>query len=94
MTKTGTRQENAQTQKLVQLPDWAFRALGSHAIDILIDRCEHEVLISTRQGQPDIVMLSNAEWTRLCDKADEATLLRQRVATQMISANDSPQEPR
>lgn len=54
---------SGQTQTI--LPDWAFKAIASHALDTLIDRTEHEVIIVTRRGQPDVVLIGHEEWKRL-----------------------------
>jgi prevent-host-death family protein len=53
----------------VTLPDWAFKALAELAIDTLIDRTEHETIIITRRGTPDLVLLSHERWTRLLEGA-------------------------
>jgi hypothetical protein len=34
---------------ITTLPDWAFKALGNTAIDTLIDRTEHEIIVMTRR---------------------------------------------
>jgi hypothetical protein len=49
----------------VTLPDWAFKALAENAIDALIDRTDHEVIIVTRRERPDLVLLSHQQWTML-----------------------------
>lgn len=54
---------------ITTLPDWAFKALGSTAIDTLIDRTEHEIIIMTRRGMPELVMMSRDEWTTLVEAA-------------------------
>jgi PHD/YefM family antitoxin component YafN of YafNO toxin-antitoxin module len=53
----------------ITLPHWAFVAIGKSDINTLMDRCEYETLIVTRQGRPDLVMMGHAEWVRLTDAA-------------------------
>lgn len=50
----------------VHLPDWAFTSLARHDIEALIARTEHEIIIMTRRGRADLVMLSYDVW-RLLD---------------------------
>jgi prevent-host-death family protein len=47
---------------ITTLPDWAFKALGSTAIDALIDRTDHETIMIVRRGRPDLVLVSHDEW--------------------------------
>jgi hypothetical protein len=61
------------------LPDWAFKALAEHAIDRLIDRTEHEVIVIVRRGQPDLVLLSHEQWARLLDGAANGALANEPV---------------
>ena len=49
------------------LPDWAFRAIGSTAIDALIDRTEHETIVMSRRGVPELVLINHAEWNALVE---------------------------
>jgi hypothetical protein len=51
----------------VTLPDWAFRALAQNAVDALIDRTEHEIIIMTRRGKPELVMMSAEMWRHIKD---------------------------
>jgi hypothetical protein len=51
------------------LPHWAFVAIGQSDINVLMDRCEFETIIVTRQGRPDLVMVGHAEWLRLTQSA-------------------------
>jgi PHD/YefM family antitoxin component YafN of YafNO toxin-antitoxin module len=53
----------------ITLPHWAFMAIGQSDINVLMDRCEYETIIVTRQGHPDLVMMGHAEWVRLTDAA-------------------------
>ncbi len=55
--------------RMTTLPHWAFEAIAKSDIGSLIDRCEHETIVVTRQGQPDLVMISHAEWTKLNEAA-------------------------
>jgi PHD/YefM family antitoxin component YafN of YafNO toxin-antitoxin module len=54
---------------ITSLPDWAFRALAGAAIDTLMDRIEHEVIIMTRRGVPELVLINHEEWTVLVEAA-------------------------
>ncbi len=47
------------------LPEWAFKALASAAIDAMIDRTSHEIIIMTRRGVPDVVLMSSEDWNAL-----------------------------
>jgi PHD/YefM family antitoxin component YafN of YafNO toxin-antitoxin module len=49
----------------VHLPDWAFTSIATHDIEALIARTEHEIIIMTRRGRPDLVLISHDEWMRL-----------------------------
>jgi PHD/YefM family antitoxin component YafN of YafNO toxin-antitoxin module len=53
----------------ITLPHWAFQTIGKSDINVLIDRCEYETIIVTRQGRPDLVMIGRLEWLRLSDAA-------------------------
>ena len=50
---------------ITTLPDWAFKAIGSTVIATLIDRTEHETIVVTRKGRPDLVLVSHQEWEKL-----------------------------
>jgi PHD/YefM family antitoxin component YafN of YafNO toxin-antitoxin module len=52
---------------ITSLPDWAFKALGNTAIDVLIDRTEHEVIVMTRRGVPELVLMNHADWDALVE---------------------------
>jgi PHD/YefM family antitoxin component YafN of YafNO toxin-antitoxin module len=52
---------------ITTLPDWAFKALGSTSIDTLIDRTEHEIIVMTRRGVPELVLMNHAEWNALVE---------------------------
>jgi prevent-host-death family protein len=54
------------------LPDWAFRSLATHAIETLIDRTEHETVMVTRRGRPDVVLVGHDEWARITAMAKRA----------------------
>jgi PHD/YefM family antitoxin component YafN of YafNO toxin-antitoxin module len=58
---------------ITMLPGWAFRTIANSDIDILIDRCEFETIIMTRQGRPDLVMISHDEWAKLTAAAARAS---------------------
>ena len=69
---------------ITTLPDWAFKAIGSTAIDTLIDRTEHEIIVMTRRGVPELVMISHADWNALV----EAAAKRQVPAQTAMPAED------
>jgi PHD/YefM family antitoxin component YafN of YafNO toxin-antitoxin module len=54
---------------ITTLPDWAFKAIGSTAIDALIDRTEHEIIVMTRRGVPELVLMNHADWNALVEAA-------------------------
>jgi PHD/YefM family antitoxin component YafN of YafNO toxin-antitoxin module len=54
---------------ITTLPDWAFKVLGSTAIDTLIDRTEHEIIVMIRRGVPELVLINHAEWNALVEAA-------------------------
>lgn len=54
---------------ITTLPDWAFKAIASTAIDALIDRTEHEIIVMTRRGAPELVLRNHAEWNALVEAA-------------------------
>jgi PHD/YefM family antitoxin component YafN of YafNO toxin-antitoxin module len=58
---------------ITMLPGWAFRTIAKSDIDVLIDRCEFETIVMTRQGRPDLVLISNDEWTKLTAAATRAS---------------------
>ena len=64
----------------ITLPHWAFVAIGQSDVTILLDRCEYETIIVTRQGRPDLVLVGHAEWARLTDAA--ARIKKQRETAQ------------
>ncbi len=51
------------------LPKRAFKALDSTAFDTLIDRAEQEVIVMTRRGMPELVLVSHADWNALVEAA-------------------------
>ena len=69
---------------ITTLPDWAFKAIGSTAIDALIDRTEHEIIVMTRRGVPELVLVSHADWNALV----EAAAKRQAPAQTAMPAED------
>ncbi len=69
----------------ITLPHWAFVAICKSDINTLIDRCEYETIIVTRQGRPDLVMMGHAEWMRLTGAAA-------RIKNQHLSAQAKPAE--
>ena len=56
---------------ITSLPDWAFKALGSTSIDTLIDRTEHEIIVMTRRGLPELVLMNHEEWTTFAAAASK-----------------------
>lgn len=54
---------------ITALPDWAFKVIGSSSIDALIDRTEHEVIVMTRRGLPELVLMNHADWNALVEAA-------------------------
>ena len=74
------------TMPATRLPHWAFRALVSHAIDALIERTEHEIIISTRAGRPELVLMSHTDWDRL--NADTASVNRKAASTATQAPDD------
>lgn len=57
---------NATSSKAIaSLPNWAFKVLAQHAIETLIDRAEHEIIVITRRIKPDLVLMSHDDWDRL-----------------------------
>jgi hypothetical protein len=50
---------------MTALPSWAFAAIAKGDISVLMDRCEFETIVMTRQGRPDLVLVSHAEWLKL-----------------------------
>jgi N-methylhydantoinase A/oxoprolinase/acetone carboxylase beta subunit len=69
----------------ITLPHWAFVAIGQSDINVLMERCEYETILVTRQGRPDLVMVGHVEWTRLADAAA-------RIKNQHLSAQSKPIE--
>ncbi len=61
-------------------PEWAFKALSSVAIDTMIDRTSHEIIIMTRRGVPDVVQMSSEDWNALVAVAAQR---RQSAAAQL-----------
>jgi hypothetical protein len=72
---------------IITLPHWAFQTIGKSDINVLIDRCEYETIIVTRQGRPDLVMMGHAEWMRLTDAA--ARIKNQHEAPQVKPTEDT-----
>ena len=54
---------------ITTLPDWAFKAIGGKSFDTLIDRTEHEIIVMTRRGVPELVLMNHAEWNALVEAA-------------------------
>jgi PHD/YefM family antitoxin component YafN of YafNO toxin-antitoxin module len=55
----------SQSLPITTLPGWAFRTIAKSDIDVLIDRCEFETIVMTRQGRPNLVLISHDEWSKL-----------------------------
>jgi PHD/YefM family antitoxin component YafN of YafNO toxin-antitoxin module len=70
------------------LPHWAFHAIGRSDINVLIDRCEFETIIVTRQGRPDLVLINPAEWQKLMADRDTADPSRETKATPSDGVTD------
>jgi prevent-host-death family protein len=73
----------------ITLPHWAFVAIGKSDINSLIDRCEYETIIVTRQGRPDIVMIGHAEWTRLTQCCSKVTKRHEPAQTTQSKSTDN-----
>jgi PHD/YefM family antitoxin component YafN of YafNO toxin-antitoxin module len=70
------------------LPHWAFHAIGRSDINVLIDRCEFETIIVTRQGRPDLVLINPAEWQMLTVKRETIDPSREAKATPSDGVKD------